>query len=216
MITNVKMEVTPDLSERVQEIVFANGGRWMLGSIKILNTSKTYLFLNKNKELTCCDNYEIFKESNFKEVSAYDFIASQGEQEWLPRYEEKALFSIDREEWTKQIFKYYEPQQMSSYIANSNYYVYCKPLPKQISFTQFLKDNNAYEAYMENVKIENQRWNKKEKYKTLEERQKSKSKGWIWYAFEWLYAKKGIKYWDNLNTKWTNLCENNEVVWDDR
>ena len=93
MVTNVKMHVTPDLSERVQEIVFAHGGGWLDElEAKIKYLTAPYIYLDCNKRLiygTLISNYKIH---DFKEVLAYDFIASQGEQEWLPKYGEKALF----------------------------------------------------------------------------------------------------------------------------
>ena len=43
MRTNIKMRVTPEQSKKVQEIVFANGGRWYSGSTTILHLCEKYL-----------------------------------------------------------------------------------------------------------------------------------------------------------------------------
>jgi len=94
MITEVKMEVTPDLSERVQEIVFANGGRWsnsIISNKDVQHLDYTYLFIDNEKTLTCGNIKDLFEKEKFKEVSVYDFIVSRGAQEWLPKYNEEAF-----------------------------------------------------------------------------------------------------------------------------
>ena len=42
MITKIKMEVTPDLSERVQATVFAKGGTWVDGDTEVVYTGERY------------------------------------------------------------------------------------------------------------------------------------------------------------------------------
>jgi len=42
-----------------------------------------YLYIYKDKDLVYDEDKSCFEENKFKEVSAYDFIASQGQQEWL-------------------------------------------------------------------------------------------------------------------------------------
>ena len=96
MVTEVKMQVTPDLSRRVQEIVFKNGGSWGKNT-NIVYTDKPYLFIDRNKELSYGENKDFFDKKYYKEISPYDFIASQGKQMWLPKYGEEALFSDNKE-----------------------------------------------------------------------------------------------------------------------
>jgi len=196
MITEIKMEVTPDLSKRVKEIVSNNGGRWFIGTKKTKCLNHKYLFIDEYSVLTITNNNEDFKNNKFKEISPCDFIASQGQQEWLPNYGKEALFSDNEKE--------------------INTFVFCKPLPKEISFIQFLKDNAIYDTYMHNIEIENQRWYDIEKYKLLSRLQKHKSKEWILCAFNWEKQKEGFDAWNNLNEKWINITEQNSdtnIVW---
>ena len=81
---------------------------------------------------------------------------------------------------------------------------------EQISFVQFLKDNNAYEAYMHNVKIENQRWEDIVYYKTLSEIKKLKPTNWIIDAFNWNKQKENCFYWEKLHLKWSDLFKQKE------
>jgi len=137
MVTEVKMEVTEDLSKRVQEIVFTNGGRRNppTGDIK-------YLLINCEKCIIYTDKIG-FERSYFKEVSAYDFIASQGEQEWLPKYEEEVIFSDDNIYWTKSKFTNYVPKADCAFHTSDNLFKLCKPIPKVLHFVKFLKNNET-------------------------------------------------------------------------
>ena len=192
------------------------GGKWLDSGKYISKTHKPYLFINECKELTYADDIELFNESKFEEISPYDFIASQGEQMWLPKYGEEALFSDDYKTWQKCIFKSYIPEASHPYYTIPfEGFVCCKPLSKTISFIQFLKDNDAYEAYMHNVKIENHRWDEKEKYKTFEEIKKLHPINWL-QAFSWIYTKEGYYFWNKLDTKWEQLYRKNinNIIWE--
>jgi len=216
MVCNVKMEVTPDLSKRVQEIVFENGGSWdtINLSTNINNTEYKYLFIDKNKLLICCNDKEILKDNGFKEISAYDFIVSRGKLEWLPKYGEKALFSDNGEKWAEDIFMFYSPTYDFPYETQITNYKYCKSLSKAVSFIRFLKDNNAYEKYMENSMIKNQRWFSVHKYIEPNKIKELSKYDWIVKAFNWLNSKDGDAFWNDLNEKWMTICKNNEVIWD--
>jgi len=212
MVTEVKMEVTPDLSTRIQEIVLANGGRRNppTGDIK-------YLLINCEKCIIYTDE-ERFKRSYFKEVSPYDFIASQGQQEWLPKYGEEAMFNeYDEKTWVKDTFIGYGPKLTYPYWCNNRGYRNCKPISKKISFIQFLKNNIAYNRYMNNIKIENQRWDEIDDYIELENLQKRHPDSWLIEAFYWDRQQeyKG-QFWHNLHGKWKKLLEQNSdanIVW---
>jgi len=218
MITNVKMEVTPELSKRVQKIVFANGGKWGLNHKKIKNTFFKYLYIDKNKKLLYGEDKSCFKKNKFKKVDVYAFIASQGEQEWLSKYSKETIFSDDEKNWHEKLFKSYSPTSSYPFTTKENInYKCCKSLPKTISFTKFLKENDAYNKYMHNVKIENQRWDDIKNYIKLEELKKQTPFDWICYAFDWELQKEGNDFWGYLNDKWLNIIEENnnkQIVWE--
>ena len=131
MITEIKMEVTEDLSKRVQEIILAKGGgEWESGGIKITNTNKRYLYLTEDKVLLYGNKSSYFKAHKYKEVSPYDFIVSQGEQEKLPRYGEICEFS-DYEDFQKAVLR-----KFAGYMLHNDHvyvtlggptYRYCRP-----------------------------------------------------------------------------------------
>ena len=133
MITRIKMEVTQDLSERVQQIVFDNGGKWRGEKAKIIHTDEKYLYLNENKGLShsYSDDPLFYEQHKYKEVSALDFISSQGEQGWLPDYGEMCEFSDDeyfQGVYTEK-FKCYMPHGMYNYLAtDGHFYKYCRPI----------------------------------------------------------------------------------------
>ena len=130
MITGIKMEVTEELSERVQKIVFGNGGKWVTGEAEIL-TGERYLYLNEDRELLVGNKSSYFKAHKYKEVSAYDFIASQGEQGWLPNYGEECEFSCDEDFQSvhTEKFRCYMPDGMYSYLStDGHFYKYCRPI----------------------------------------------------------------------------------------
>jgi len=220
MVTNIKMEVTPDLSNRIQKIVFANDGKQKdILNEKIAYTKYKYIFIDKDKYMFMSNLKDKFKNSSFEEISAYDFIASQGQQKWLPKFGEKALFSDEDNDgnWVENTFITYSPASIFPFICGCNSYAYCKPIPKRISFVQFLKDNNAYEQYMHNVKIENQRWGDKTKYKILFEIQSIKPNKWIEEAFNFQKQIEGNKFWSALDCEWKALIKENkdkQIVWE--
>ena len=130
MITGIKMEVTEELSERVQKIVFGNGGKWVTGEAEIL-TGERYLYLNEDRELLVGNKSSYFKAHKHKEVSAYDFIASQGEQGWLPNYGEVCEFSCDEDfqDVHTEKFASYMPRNDYCYLTtNEHVYKYCRPI----------------------------------------------------------------------------------------
>jgi len=216
MITNVKMQVTPDLSERIQEICFQNNIYWSNGSRKISCINEPYLFIGEDNTLFSCNEKYEFDVCNYKKISAYDFIASQGEQKWLPKYGEEVWFSDDGKNWYIEKFNYYIPNRTHPFITKQNIHMkYCRPLQKQIHFVQFLKDNDAYEQYMHNVKIENQRWVNINEYIKLEQLKKKLPCRWIECAFNWRLQKEGYNFWQELNEKWHCFIENmNNIVWE--
>ena len=130
MVTNVKMQVTPDLSQRIQEIAFANGITWINGDKKIMYTTSKYMYISKDKQMVHGTDEKIFTESHFKEISAYDFITSQGEQEWLPKYRELVEVSHDDKKWHKETFRYYAPNNLHPFYTAKAAYKFCRPIQK--------------------------------------------------------------------------------------
>jgi len=154
----------------------------------------------------------------FKEVSAYDFIASQGEQEWLPKYGEEAMFSDNKEDWIKTKFNTYIPRIDYPFVTAKNIrltsFKYYKPLLKQVSFTQFLKDNNCYKQYMFNCKIENQRWSLSGSYTQLSELKKCSPDSWVTDAFNFRLQKEVSNFWESIVKKWQYICKDKEAIWE--
>ena len=66
MVTEIKMQLTPDLSERVQEIVFKNCGNCGEGSAKVLCIDKPYLFIDEFNEIRHSDKKEMFSNISFE------------------------------------------------------------------------------------------------------------------------------------------------------
>ena len=135
MVTNVKMQVTPDLSQRVQEIVFANGGSWLNEPLtEISYLTAPYIYLDCNKQLIHGTLITTYEKHTFKEISAYDFIASHGEQDWLPKYGELVEFSDNKnfDNSYTAAFYYYKPNCAKPYYGIDTYVfdAYCRPIQK--------------------------------------------------------------------------------------
>lgn len=136
MITNVKMHVTPDLSQRVQEIVFAHGGGWLEEpEAKIKYLTAPYIYLDCNKQLIYGTLISTYETHDFKEILAYDFITSQGEQEWIPKYGEKALFGQDFDKLEEVFFIMYQYNTLYPYKTTNGNFMYCRPIQKLKTIT---------------------------------------------------------------------------------
>ena len=160
MVTKIKMVITPDLSRRVQKIVFNNGGKWKAGNVNIDNTLFPYLYLNKNKLLTFESKHckEEFDNCKFQEISAYDFIVSQGEQRWLPKFGEEVEFTNNKDKWYKRKFGQYIPQFKFNYNyidMNTNCWKYCRQIKQTKTITIDGKDieisNECFESLKEQL-----------------------------------------------------------------
>ena len=133
MVTNVKMQVTPDLSQRVQEIVFANKGSWLNEPVvEISYLTAPYIYLDCNKQLIHGTLITTYEKHTFKEISAYDFIASQGEQERLPKYGELAEFSdsLEFNDSCIETFCYYTPDNRYPFYTAKAAYKFYRPIQK--------------------------------------------------------------------------------------
>jgi len=161
MIKNISMRVNPDLSRRVQEIVFKNGGKWMGDYTDIRNLKEKILLVDEYGMLAYYSilELEMLKyDIDGEEISAYDFIASQGEQKWLPKYNEICEFSDDKN------FRYYKALQFKRYNpedtypfeeADGNTFRYCRPLKQTKTITIDGKDievsSESFEALKEQL-----------------------------------------------------------------
>ncbi len=213
MLTEVKMKVTPELSERVQEIVFANGGSWPNGKREIKYIDYKYLFINEDKKISMIyDNEDFYKEHEFEEIDAYSFIVSAGNEKWVPTPGEDALFSDDGETWKKDIFLCYRPNTLMPFKATNDSYVLSKPLSKITSFVDFLIQEGVYNEYMYNTRTENQRWPFKENYKTLDEIKKLDPYDFIQEAFYWKNTKEGFGFWQKFHDKWIEIVGENPTI----
>ena len=215
MLTNVKMKVTPELSEMVQEICFKNGVYWSDGSKEILKIDTYHiLFINKNY-ITYSTDYEPLEYA--EEVSVYTFIATQGKEKWLPKHGEEVLVrDFPESEWKRKVFSHYDLNKTNCYKMVDGYsYRYCKPLSKQISFIKFLKDEGVYDAFMNNCKIENQRWGYiGNYYSDIQELKDKAPENWLTSAFNWEKQSEGNKYWRLINYEWEDIVKENEnIIW---
>jgi len=144
MIGNVRMEITNDLSRRVQEIVFAKGGSWSSGHTDVHDTDVKYLYIAENKTISLGTSHSCFAAAKEEEISAYDFVTSQGQQKWLPKYgEEVHMWNYDEECKEKVKFSSYNFTSTSKYISTGGvWYRHCAPIrDKEISFTTVSGEN---------------------------------------------------------------------------
>lgn len=75
--TAIKMRVTPEQSQKVQEICFENGIKW-LKSTEIKHLDKPFIYINLSKYLGYSDDDKYFDEDDNEEVSAELFIKTNG------------------------------------------------------------------------------------------------------------------------------------------
>lgn len=92
---NIKMKVTPEESKQVQEICFANGIGWSVGSTKIMLEHKQYLII---RDYISWDDKGSFYGKNLEGVDATFFIKTKGscieenqEQELKQNIEEEQM-----------------------------------------------------------------------------------------------------------------------------
>lgn len=80
MKTNIKLEVTPEQSEAVQKICFANGIKWLISNDTVSFTDKEYLFIDSDR--IWCRNFtnrNIGSETKgYTEVDTDLFIRTNG------------------------------------------------------------------------------------------------------------------------------------------
>jgi len=214
MITNVKMIVTPELSERVQEIVFANGGEWNSSGTKVKNTETKYLYINANKSLEFGSDDNNFNKGKEKEISTYAFVATNGMESWLPKYDEIALFECSDKIIEAKFIKY-DIKSEYPFITTAGAFQKClKISDTKTSFMDFHQDNTILHQYMKNIQVANQRWSSIDSYMHPSKICKLEPKLWITDAFNWCKAPEDDSFWGNINTKWLKyLGENPNINW---
>ena len=80
MKTNIKLRVTPEQSEAVQKICFANGAEWLTFNSTVSFTDKEYLFIDSNR-IWCrgiTDHTKGIETLRYTEVDANLFIRTNG------------------------------------------------------------------------------------------------------------------------------------------
>ena len=80
MKTNIKLKVTPEQSEAVQKICFANGVEWLTFNSSVSFTDKEYLFIDFNRIWfrRIADHNSDMETVGYKEVDADLFIQTNG------------------------------------------------------------------------------------------------------------------------------------------
>jgi len=78
MKTNIKMQVNPEQSRKVQEIVFANGGMWSGTSKTVRYTEAPFLYLKEGSNLTYGETKKEYQESPEEAVNVDLFIRTNG------------------------------------------------------------------------------------------------------------------------------------------
>jgi len=74
IITGVKMEVTPELSERVQKVVLKNLGSWNSSNRNVMYTNEPYLYITAHFRLEVGTKEEIYLNDKREEIQAEDFL----------------------------------------------------------------------------------------------------------------------------------------------
>ena len=99
---NIKMRVTPEQSQKVQEICFENGIGWRKGKI-LQYLNEPFLYIHKDKTLgfTSIHSEEFFNKDSMEEVLADLFIRSNGTCVESEDQLELVLSAELSEEWCK-------------------------------------------------------------------------------------------------------------------
>lgn len=165
----IKMRVTPEQSEIVQEICFVNAIAW-LKSTEIKHLDKPFIYINLSKYLGYSDDDKYFDEDDNEEVSAELFIKTNGS-------------CVESEDTTKE--------------------------PQSKTLSEYLKENGAYESFVENCVeafLKDLAW-----YKVFKSENKIISLGNI-FIFE--DTKEGYTYWYNLKSNIPKPveCDMNEII----
>jgi len=129
-------------------------------------------------------------------------------------YNKELTFGIDQNCYEEDSFKEVAAYDFISSNGACNHHKHkCTNSTKKISFDEFLKDNDCYEQYMNNIKIENQRWDSIKYYKTFENIKKQPSNNWITGAFDFSKQAESYNYWLSIAIEWAELYNENEVEW---
>jgi len=215
MVTNVKMEVTRELSEEIQRIVsFKNGF-----DFTPIKGRHSFLIIKQDMCGTndyCATNSRlVFEHDEAEEISALDFIQSQGALKELPEFGKEYLFYDSDCNLVRGRFKAYFPGSEYPFRILDGRGYKCYKKIENISFINFLIENNCYEIFKVNIRPENQRWTEFEYFKTLDELKNCDVERWLLEAFNFKYSEEGESYWTDLSGKWACLIENKEVSWSD-
>lgn len=179
--TNIKMRVTPEQSRKVQEICFANGISWTTGK-DLDHLNQPYLYISRYGEL-----WYLSKSTSmyftYKEVSAEFFIRTNG--------------------------TCIEPETSTEDNMNKFDFVKLMSTQQPKALSEYLKENGAYESFVENCVnafLEDAMAYKNFSLNNEEAR--------IGNMFSWADTEQGSDYWKKLDeNRPTNLIyDMNEII----
>ena len=78
MIKDIKLEVTPEQSRKVQEICFSKGIVWGAVTTSVQYTEAPYLYIGDGRCLTYGLEYQFYKNNKREEMDANLFIQTNG------------------------------------------------------------------------------------------------------------------------------------------
>jgi len=162
-----KMKVTPELSKRVQEIVFRSARGWIDKGTIIQGLYMPWLVYDRGFLLAANNTTEIKEE--FHEISAYAYITTNGKQKWLPNYGEECLVSSDGIKWYEAKYCSYIPDSDFPVIVDSrtSYKFVKKAIQKTYAdFVSFLDELGILYKFSDNCETTNQRWRDVSSYYT--------------------------------------------------
>ena len=212
------MQVTPELSKKVQQILFKEGKTFKFSDTTLVELlSNEWLVVACNTLYTTADPQVFHKEK--EEISAYAFVASNGHCKWLPFQGEKCLVrSSDDVPWEVSRFLCYRSCVRLPISTNkgsfSQIMPYEEPKHIEIDFAEFLEEYNALKKFKENCKTKSQRWEEPEKYyRTVDVLGSMRPECWITCAFNWDNSKLfTTSEATRLNTIWKSMLRSADRV----
>jgi hypothetical protein len=99
MKTGIKMQVTPERSRKVQDIVSNNGGWEATDDTNIQCLGKPFIFIDSDKTLSYDDAIYLFLNHDYEEVDADLFIRTKGTCEEFPAPNDIEWLRVDTPEW---------------------------------------------------------------------------------------------------------------------
>ena len=225
MIDNVVIEVVGTLSERVQEIAFANGYVWLSGGRKKVRETGRFIAIHSDLRITTHNDPNIILEG-FKMVDSYSFVLSGGKTGTTPIVGKEYTFVSKRGLKKKGKFLYYDSASPSPLIAevqssNCETEAFVDYIEKgaTLSLRDFIvRFGINWDCFLDNCKTENQRWENKDYYtKGPVEIKRRDPEDWIKDSFEFKHSELGtLTFFSLLVSRWKKEVSFHEtIVWED-